>query len=80
MKNINIAAVIVVAAVSLTAGCKKGTDWDPQFNVPEGIYISGDATKFSVETTYGAFPSLMMLGYMEFPPGWTRRALSSCPW
>ncbi len=58
MKNINIAAVMVVAAVSLAAGCKKGTDWDPQFNVPEGIYISGDATKFSVETTYGAFSQL----------------------
>lgn len=58
MKNINIAAVMVVAAVSLAAGCTKGTDWDPQFNVPEGIYISGDATKFSVETTYGAFSQL----------------------
>ena len=49
---------MVVAAVSLAAGCTKGTDWDPQFNVPEGIYISGDATKFSVETTYGAFSQL----------------------
>lgn len=58
MKNINIAAVMVVAAVSLAAGCTKGTDWDPQFNVPEGIYISGDATKFSVETKYGAFSQL----------------------
>lgn len=58
MKNINIAAVMVVAAVSLAAGCTKGTDWDSQFNVPEGIYISGDATKFSVETTYGAFSQL----------------------
>ena len=50
MKNINIAAVMVVAAVSLAAGCTKGTDWDPQFNVPEGIYISCENAPYVVST------------------------------
>lgn len=35
------------------AGCGTGDEYQPQYNVAEGVYIVGDAGKFSTETPYG---------------------------
>ena len=49
--------MISIAALSASCfvcgGCSKGNEWEPQYKVQEGVYISGSATKFSSETSYG---------------------------
>lgn len=37
----------------LLAGCGTGDEYQPQYNVAEGVYITGGASKFSTETAYG---------------------------
>lgn len=34
-------------------GCGTGDEYEPQYNVAEGVYIVGSASKFSTETAYG---------------------------
>lgn len=53
-----ITGILPLAALLVGAGCTSGSEWTPQYNVPEGIYISGGATKFSTETAYGAFSQM----------------------
>ena len=35
------------------AGCTEGNEYDVKLDTPDGIYVTGDATLFSTETSYG---------------------------
>lgn len=52
------AAVLVFAAVLSAGGCMQGNEFEAQYNIPEGIYISGSASKFSTETASGALTEM----------------------
>lgn len=52
MKKILYALTLVGLAAAL-AGCTTGNEYDAKFDTPDGIYITGDATLFSTEASYG---------------------------
>ena len=58
MKRIEYLILSLFALASVLHGCKDGNEFEPQYNIPQGVYICGTATMFSVETQYGAFREL----------------------